>query len=169
MKTALCNFCLKSGMLCQKCLAKVESGSFTKLDLTIAQLLLSLEEKYPNLQNVHFYKAVDVGGTLAVIVGEGDVPRILGFGGRIIKALGEKVGKKIRVLEHGVDDRKFLEDLFAPLNIVTINTIWLPDGTMETRVILKKKWGRKRPFDVTALKKIASKVRNITLRVEFTT
>jgi transcription antitermination factor NusA-like protein len=137
--------------------------------LTIAQLLLSLEEKYPNLQNVHFYKAVDVGGTLAVIVGEGDVPRILGFGGRIIKALGEKVGKKIRVLEHGVDERKFLEDLFAPLNIVTINTIWLPDGTMETRVILKKKWGRKRPFDVTALKKIASKVRNITLRVEFTT
>lgn len=167
MKTALCNFCLKSGILCQKCLAKVKSGEISKLDLKIARLLLSLEEKYPSLQNVHFYKAVDVDHMLAVIVGEGDVPRLLSYGGKIIRALGDKVGRDIRVLEYGADDRKFLEDLFAPLSIVTINTIWLPDGTTETRVILKKKSWRRPPFDVEALKKIARKVRDMTLRVEF--
>lgn len=167
MKTALCNFCLKSGILCQKCLAKVKSGEISKLDLKIARLLLSLEEKYPSLQNVHFYKAVDVGHMLAVIVGEGDVPRLLSYGGKILRALGDKVGRDIRVLEYGADDRKFLEDLFAPLSIVTINTIWLPDGTTETRVILKKKSWRRPPFDVEALKKIARKVRDMTLRVEF--
>lgn len=139
-----------------------------ELDLKIARLLLSLEEKYPSLQNVHFHKAVDVDRTLAVIVGHGDVPRLLGYGGKIIKALGEETGRSIRVLEYGVDDRKFLEDLFAPLSIVTINTIWLPDGTTETRVILRKKRGRQPPFNVKALKEIASKVRNMTLRVEFT-
>lgn len=154
-------------MLCQKCLAKVKSGEISELDLKIARLLLSLEEKYPSLQNVYFHKVVDVDGMLAVIVGHGDVPRLLGYGGKIIKALGAKVGKAIRVLEYGVDDRKFLEDLFAPLSIVTINTIWLPDGTTETRVILKKRRGRQPPFDVKALKEIARKVRNMTLRVEF--
>jgi hypothetical protein len=71
------------------------------------------------------------------------------------------------VLENGSDNRKFLEDLFAPLSIVTINTIWLPDGTTETRVILKKRYGRQPPFNVKALKEIANRVRNITLRVEF--
>ncbi|MEM3623359.1 MAG: hypothetical protein QXR76_06285 [Candidatus Bathyarchaeia archaeon] len=167
MKTELCSFCLKSGILCQKCLAKVKSGEITELDLKIARLLLSLEEKYPSLQNVYFHKAVDADKTLAVIVGPGDVPRLLGYGGKIIKALGEEVGRKVRVLEYGVDDRKFLEDLFAPLSIVTINTIWLPDGTTETRVILKKRRGSQPPFDVKALKEIARKVRNITLRVEF--
>jgi transcription antitermination factor NusA-like protein len=154
-------------MLCQKCLAKVKSGEITELDLKIARLLLSLEEKYPSLQNVYFHKAVDADKTLAVIVGPGDVPRLLGYGGKIIKALGEEVGRSIRVLEYGVDDRKFLEDLFAPLSIVTINTIWLPDGTTETRVILSKRRGSHLPFDVKALKEIARKVRNITLRVEF--
>lgn len=168
MKTALCSFCLKSGILCQKCLAKLKSGEVNELDLKIARLLLSLEEKYPSLQNVHFHKAVDVDRTLAVIVGHGDVPRLLGYGGKIIKALGEETGRSVRVLEYGVDDRKFLEDLFAPLSIVTINTIWLPDGTTETRVILRKKRGRQPPFNVKALKEIASKVRNMTLRVEFT-
>jgi transcription antitermination factor NusA-like protein len=168
VKTALCNFCLKSGVLCPKCSAKLKSGEISELDLKIARLLLSLEEKYPSLQNVFFHKAVEVDKTLAVIVGPGDVPRLLGYGGKIIKALSEETGKNIRVLEYGADDRKFLEDLFAPLSIVTINTIWLPDGTTETRVILKKRHGRQLPFNVKALKDIASKVRNITLRVEFT-
>ncbi|MGB9714132.1 MAG: hypothetical protein ACPLZC_04030 [Candidatus Bathyarchaeales archaeon] len=168
MKTVLCNFCLRSGVLCPKCSAKLKSGEISELDLKIARLLLSLEEKFPSLQNVFFHKAVDVDKTLAVIVGPGDVPRLLGYGGKIIKALSEETGKNIRVLEYGADDRKFLEDLFAPLSIVTINTIWLPDGTTETRVILKKRHGKQLPFNVKALKEIASKVRNITLRVEFT-
>jgi transcription antitermination factor NusA-like protein len=148
-------------------LAKVKSGEVSELDLKIARLLLSLEEKYPALQNVYFHKAVDADGTLALVVGPGDVPRLLGYGGKIIRALGEETGKSVRVLEHGVDDRKFLEDLFAPASIMAINTIWLPDGSTETRVILRRRRGMHSPFDVKALKEIASEVRNITLRVEF--
>jgi len=166
MKTELCSFCLKSGILCQKCSAKVKSGEISELDLKVARLLLSLEEKYPSLQSVCFYKAVDVEKTLAIIVGHGDVPRLLGYSGKIIKALSDETGRNVRVLEYGVDDRKFLEDLFIPFSILTINTIWLPDGTTETRVILKRKRGAQLPFDLKALKEIASKVRKMSLRVE---
>ena len=166
MKTELCSFCLKSGILCQKCSAKVKAGEISDIDLKIARLLLSLEEKYPSLQNVCFYKAIDVEETLAILVGHGDVPKILGYGGKIVKAIGDETGKNVRVLEYGVDDRKFLEDLFIPFNILTINTIWLPDGTTETRVILKRKRGAHMPVDLRALKEIASRVRNMSLRVE---
>ncbi len=167
MKTALCSFCLKSGILCQKCSARVKSGEISEQDLKIARLLLSMEEKFPSLQNVHFHKAVDAGKTLALLVGKGDVPRVLGYGNKIVKTLAEETGKSIRVLEYGVDERKFLEDLFAPLSIVTINKIWLPDGSMETRAILKRRRSLPPPFDVKALKEIALKVRDMTLRVEF--
>ena len=167
MKTELCSFCLKSGILCQKCSAKVKAGEISDLDLRIARLLLSLEEKYPSLQNVCFYKAFDVNKTLAILVGHGDVPRMLGYGGKIIRALGDETGKSVRILEQGVDDRKFLEDLFIPLSILTINTIWLPDGTTETRAILKKKRGPQPSFDLNALKEIARKVRKMSLRIEF--
>ena len=167
MKTELCSFCLKSGILCQKCSAKVKAGEITELDLKIARLLLSLEGKYLSLQNICFYKAVSVGKTLAILVGHGDVPRILGYGGKIIKALGDETRKSVRVLEYGVDDRKFLEDLFMPLSILTINTIWLPDGTTETRVILKRKRGSQSPLDIKALREIAYKIRKMSLRVEY--
>lgn len=167
MKTELCSFCLKSGMLCQKCSAKVKTGEITDLDLKIARQLLLLEEKYPSLQNVTFYKAIDANKTLALIVGHGDVPRLLGYGGKIIKALSEETNRSVRILENGVDDRKFLEDLFTPLSILTINTIWLPDGTTETRVILRRKRGAQLPFDLSAVKEIARSIRKMSLRVEF--
>jgi len=166
MKTELCSFCLKSGILCQKCSAKVKAGEISDIDLKVARILLSLEEKYPSLQNVCFYKAVDVEKTLALIVGHGDLPKLLGYSGKIVKALSDETGKNIRVLEYGTDDRKFLEDLFVPFSILTINTIWIPDGTTETRVILKRKRGSQLPFDLKALKEIASKVRKMSLRVE---
>jgi transcription antitermination factor NusA-like protein len=167
VKTELCSFCLKSGILCQKCSAKVKAGEISELDLKIARSLLSLEEKYPSLQNVCFYKAVAVDKTLAIVVGHGDVPKLLGYGGKIMRALGEETGKSVRILEYGVEDRKFLEDLFMPLSIFTINTIWLPDGTTETRVILKRRHSSSMPFDLKALKEIARKLRKMSLRVEF--
>lgn len=130
-------------------------------------MLFTLEEKYPPLQDVHFHNAVEADGILALIVGKGDVARLLGFGGRIIRTIGEKTGKTIRILEHNVADRKFIEDLFAPLTVLTINTIWLPDGTTETRVILRRRGRRLLPIDVKATKELAKKIRNMTLRVEF--
>jgi len=167
VKTALCNFCLKSGILCPKCSKKVKTGEISKTDLKIARLLLSLENENPSLQDVYFYKAIEADDILALIVGRSGMSRLLGQGRKIVKALEEKMGKTIRVLEHGVDERKFLEDLFAPLSIITINTIWLPDGTTETRAILKKRGRRPPRIKVEALKEIAEKVRGMTLRVEF--
>ena len=167
MKTVLCNFCLKSGILCPKCSKKVKTGEISKTDLEVARLLQSLENENSSLQDVYFHKAVEANDLLALIVERGDMSRLLGQGRKIVKTLEEKMGKTIRVLEYGVDERKFLEDLFAPLSIITINTIWLPDGTTETRAILKKRGRRPPEIKVEALKEIAKKVRGITLRVEF--
>jgi len=163
----VCHFCLKSGILCPKCQAKLRLGEISKTDIEIGRLLMSLEKEHPPLQALYFHKAVETDGVLALIVGKGDVAKLLGQGTKILRTIGEKTGKSIRVLEFGADDRKFLEDLFAPLNIITINTIWLPDGSQETRVILRKRGRRPLPFNVEAIKQIAQKVRGITLRVEF--
>jgi transcription antitermination factor NusA-like protein len=167
VKTALCNFCLKSGILCPSCQRKIRSGEISDTDLKIARLLLSLEKTYPPLQDIYFHKALETRKILAIVVGQGDMARFLSYGGKIPKELRKHLGKEVRVLERGTGNRKFLEDLFVPLNIVAINQIWLPDGTTETRVILRKR-GRKPPsINVGALKEIAKKLRGITLRIEF--
>ncbi|MEA2090262.1 MAG: hypothetical protein U9O89_05845, partial [Thermoproteota archaeon] len=108
MKAALCDFCLKSGILCSKCQEKLRSGEVSQVDLKIARLLLKLEKSYPSLQDVYFHKAFDADGVLAVVVGKGDIAPLLSYGGKILKSLAEETGKRIRVLEHGVSERKFL-------------------------------------------------------------
>jgi transcription antitermination factor NusA-like protein len=166
VKTPLCNFCLKSGILCPKCQEKVRSGEIDDLDVKIAKVLLKLRDKYPSLEDITFYKAYRAKHVVATVVGHGDAPALLGHGGRIVRDLGDEVGAVIRVVEKGGGRRKFLEDLFAPVNIMTINTIWLPDGTTETRVILSG-YPRRLPADIEALKSLARQIQDVTVRVEF--
>jgi len=167
VKAELCQFCLRSGILCPKCKKKVEKGEISELDLEIGRLLVSLEDEHPTLQDVHFYKAVETDGVLAVFVGQGQIAKILSYGGKIIKFLERKTKKTIRVLEYRSNERKFLEDLFAPTSILTINRIWLPDGTTETRVILRGRERKKDSKYIRALKEIAKQAQGITLRIEF--
>ncbi|KYH39839.1 MAG: transcription elongation factor NusA, partial [Candidatus Bathyarchaeota archaeon B26-2] len=117
--------------------------------------------------DVYFHKSVEAGGVLAIVVGKGDIARMLSYGGKIIKDLEREVNKKIRVLEYNSDERKFLEDLFAPMSILTINKIWLPDGTTETRVVLKRGRRMKPQVKMKSLKKIAKKLYDMSLRIEF--
>ncbi|MBS7648198.1 MAG: hypothetical protein QXK89_08925 [Candidatus Bathyarchaeia archaeon] len=167
MKAELCQFCLKSGILCSKCRAKIERGEVTPRDLEIARLLVSIEGEYPLLQDVYFRGVVEADNILAILVKKGDMSKILSYGGKIIRFLENKTGKSIRILEYNTNERKFLEDLFAPLTILTINRIWLPDGSVETRVILKGREKRRGSINVNAMKEIARKVKGMTLRVEF--
>ncbi|MCS7120258.1 MAG: hypothetical protein RMJ07_04760 [Nitrososphaerota archaeon] len=167
MKAEICQFCLKSGILCSKCNEKVRKGEVSKLDLEIGRLLVSLEEQYPPLQSVYFHKSVEADGLIAIFVGQGDIAKILSYGGKIIKHLERATNKSIRVLEYNSSERKFLEDLFAPMSILTINRIWLPDGTMETKVVLKGKERREVTRQAKALAMIAKKAHGISLRIEF--
>ncbi|MCW4020948.1 MAG: hypothetical protein NWF14_06950 [Candidatus Bathyarchaeota archaeon] len=168
MKTKLCQFCLRSGMLCSKCKRKIEKGDVSQLDLQIGRLLISMEDEYPPLQDVYFHKAVESNNVLALFVGQGDIAKVLSYGGKIVKFLERSIKKTVRVLEHKSEERKFLEDLFAPMSILTINRIWLPDGTTETRVILKGRKRGKTSKYTKALKEIAKSAQGITLRIEFT-
>jgi transcription antitermination factor NusA-like protein len=95
----VCNFCLKSGILCPKCQSKLNKGEISKTDLEIGQLLLSLESSYPPLQEINFHKAVETDGILALIVGKGDVTKLLSGGGKVLRSIGEKTGKNAGCLK----------------------------------------------------------------------
>ena len=152
-------------MLCPSCEAKVKSGEVTDLDIKVANILLNLEPKYPALEDLYFHKAVEVDDIVVLLVNPQDVSKLLGYGGKIIRAVGEELGKKVRVLAHGVDERTFLEDLFAPATIVAINKIWLPDGSEEMRVVLDHE--RNLKAGVNSLIQVVGKVKGVKLRVDF--
>jgi transcription antitermination factor NusA-like protein len=137
--------------------------------MRVAAFLLDIENRYPPIQKARLDRVIEVGGFLVLVVGHDDANKFTSQGGRITRDLRGKFNKRVLIIEGGVNDRKFLEDLFSEQSIVTINIIWLPDGTTETRVVLKggrrsRRLSKKR---IKALKDIAKKVRNMDLRVEY--
>ena len=167
VKTILDAFCVKSGILCRRCEEKLEKGQVTELDLKVIQRMVELEKEHPVLQDVTYHRAVDADSMMAVLVDRKDIPKLLGGGAKVIKDLGDTFGKRVKLISYGGDDREFLEDLFSPLSILTINTIWIPDGSTETKVILTGRQPRNMPVDPEMVRKIAHEVRGMTLRVEF--
>jgi transcription antitermination factor NusA-like protein len=168
MHTKICTVDLKSGILCPKCEERVRRGEVTPLDLEVARVLLSLESKYSALQNAYFYRAVEAGDTLVILMGREDVPKVLSYGGKFLKELSERTGKRrIRIVAYNADKRRLLEELFAPASILTINTLWLPDGSTETKVVLSGRDARRLPISISTVKDLARSLMNINLRVEF--
>jgi transcription antitermination factor NusA-like protein len=167
VKTILDAFCVKSGILCRRCEEKLEKGQITELDLKVIQRMVELEKEHPILQDVTYHRSVEADGMMAVLVDRRDVPKLLGGGAKIIKDLGDTFGKRVKLISYGGDDREFLEDLFSPLSILTINTIWIPDGSTETKVILTGRQPRKMPIDLDVVKMVAHELRGMTLRIEF--
>jgi len=167
VKTILDAFCVKSGILCRRCEEKLEKGQITELDLKVIQRMVELEKEHPVLQEVTYHRSVEADGMMAVLVDRRDLPRLLGGGAKVVKDLGDTFGKRVKLISYGGDDREFLEDLFSPLSILTINTIWIPDGSTETKVILTGRQPRKMPVDLDIVKTIAKDLKGMTLRVEF--
>ncbi len=168
MQTQLCEFCLRSGMLCSKCQEKVRKGEVNDLYMKVAQYLLDVENKYPALQKARLDKTFETGGFLVLVVGRGDRNKFMTDGGKLTRDVGDSFGRRVLVIEDGVNDRGFLEDLFSSQHIVTINIIWLPDGTTETRIVLQGRGARRLSKKrIKALTDIAKEVRKMDLRVEY--
>jgi len=167
VKTILDAFCVKSGILCRKCQEKIEKGQITDLDLKIIRLLTELEKENPALQEVTYHKAVEAENNVVILVDRRDMGKILSGGAKTVHAISDSLGKKVKILSYGGDDRQFLEDLLSPVSILTLNTIWIPDGSTETKVILSGRQPRRMPVDLEMVKAFAKQLRNMSLRIEF--
>ena len=167
MQMQLCEFCIKSGMLCSRCQTKIKTGAVTNEYLEVAKKLISYEGQNQFLQTITLNNVVDAGGFLVLVVGKGDSAKF-NANPKATRDLGDAFNKRVVVLDEGMNDRKFLEDLFSGQQIITINIIWLTDGSTETRVVLSargaKRLSKKR---IQALTEIAKKVRKMDLRVEY--
>ena len=165
METKLCHFCLKTGVLCPRCEEKVRSGEVSQAYMKVAKMLLDLEEKgLTPLQDATLLDVAEIRDTLVLVFKRGDLTRLGPARRRLARALENELGKRVHMVEGDVDERTFLEQLFAPATLVTINRIWLPDDSVEVKVILR---GRRPWADVKTLTEIARELRDMSLRVEF--
>ncbi|MEM4249698.1 MAG: transcription elongation factor NusA, partial [Candidatus Nitrosotenuis sp.] len=74
---------------------------------------------------------------------------------------------KIWLVESEANDRKFIEDLFFPTKILSINVVWVPGGIQRTKVIVSGKWTSKFPIDIDRVASIVKELRHLDIIIEF--
>ncbi|MFP4045928.1 MAG: KH domain-containing protein [Candidatus Aenigmatarchaeota archaeon] len=128
MKTSICDVCLKNEMLCEGCSKKLEDGEISEEAVTISRLLYRLRENYPYLEDAEIKRIFSAEELVIIIAAEGDVGKVVGKGGEVVKRIADELDNPVRVVEYSSDIKDFVRNLLPNIKVYGINEVFSPDG-----------------------------------------
>ena len=165
MKTPICSFDAKSGVLCRKCEAKLKSGSITQDDVEAATKLIGLADRNQEINKFTLIRGTRVHGDFVLVFRGSDVSVLRG-NEELSSKIEKQIGQKVWFVETEASDRRFIESLLHPLKVLSVNFFWLPEANKLTKVIIADD-GKNTSVNIYKVQKIAKAIRNIELLVEF--
>src|SRR5215210_6811844 len=152
-------------MLCRNCEAKLKAGSITQDDIDAAKKLIRLADHDQEINRFTLVRGSIVDDDFVLVLRGSDVGVI-----RSNKELASKIekvmGRKVWFIENEASDRRFIENLFHPAKVLSVNFFWLPETNKLTKVIVSED-AKTASVNIEKVKNIAKAVRNIELLVEF--
>jgi len=161
----ICAFDAKTGILCAKCQAKLTAGQISDADIQASKMLVKLSDSIPEINKMALLKTHEVGGNYVLEMEQPDVA-VARSRPEIKQKLEDGLKGKVWLIPNSNSDRRFLEELFYPIRILTVNTVWLPDGSKLTKVIVPGRRPDRLRAEIEALTKIVKEVKGIELMVE---
>ena len=165
MKTPICTFDAKTGILCAKCETKLRLGHLTHADIEGAMKITKIAEHNQDVNKFTMISAAKVDDDFILILRGSDII-VLRTNTSLSKKFEDEFQSKVWFVEAEATDRRFIENLFFPAKVLTVNLIWLPDGNKLTKVIVTDGNHSELESNVEKIKKIAKEIRNIELLVE---
>lgn len=166
MKTPICSFDAKTGILCSKCESKLKSGHLSIGDIEAAMKLTQLADKNSIIDKFTLVGAHKIDEELILILPTSDIS-ILRSNLDLLDYIKKEFNNSVWFIESGATERRFIENLIYPVKIVSINLVWLPDGNKLTKIIISNKKNQNMNLDTQLVTKIAKEIRNIELLVEY--
>ena len=166
LKTPICTFDAKTGILCDMCENKLESGQITPSDVDGSMILAKLAQSNSEIDTMTLFGSKEIENEVILIFKSSDV-RAIRSDKKLFDLIQQSFKKNVWIVESDSNDRRFLENLFYPVGIDNINFIWLPDGKKLTRVLIDiKKIKNIKEKTLESIKKISLSIRKIELIVE---
>jgi transcription antitermination factor NusA-like protein len=167
LKTPICSFDAKTGILCSKCESKLRTGHLSVGDIEASIKLAQLADKNNIIDKFTLVGAYKIEERLVLILPTADISTL-----RSDNELSNKIKKEFNnnvwFVESGATERRFIENLIFPIKISSINLVWLPDGNKLTKIIVSNKKNQNKKVDTNNITKIAKEIKNIELLIEYT-
>jgi hypothetical protein len=165
LKSPICSFDAKSGVLCKNCEAKLKAGSITEDDIDAAKKLIGLADHDQQINRFTLVRGTRVHGDFVLVLRGPDVS-VLRANKELASKIEKEMGQKVWFIETEASDRRFIENLFHPAKVLSVNFFWLPEANKLTRVIVAGD-AKSASVNIEKVQTIAKAVRNIELLVEF--
>jgi len=162
----ICGFDAKNAVLCPKCEEKVETGELTKADIDASIILANTAKSNKEIENFTLFSCKEFEGNFVLSLAKNDI-MIIRQSRTLYRLLQEQFKGKIWLVEDDENDKRFIEDLFFPTKILSINAVWAPGGIHKTKAIVSGKWTPKFPIDTEKVIQIVRNVRNLDIEIEF--
>jgi transcription antitermination factor NusA-like protein len=165
LKTPICTFDAKTGILCNMCENKLAAGQITNSDVESSIVLTKLSLKNPEIDKMTLIASKEIDNEVILFFKSSDF-RTIRSNTKLIELIRQGFKKNIWIVESDSNDRRFLENLFYPIRIDNFNFIWLPDGHKLTRVVIDKKINSIEKITLERIKKISLSLKKIELVVD---
>ncbi|MFO8020599.1 MAG: hypothetical protein R6U96_18395 [Promethearchaeia archaeon] len=162
-----CQTCVSSGFLCSSCQEKYDKGELTDFELDLSKDFLDLEDQdeHSYLKDISFYKAIDYGDVVILLVDKQFKLRATSNLLNWIKDIYEI--DQLILVEKSADPRNTLESLIAPAKLVSLNEIFLATGDVEYKAILRERDREKVLFTEEELGDLVQELTDKTVSIEF--
>ena len=164
-KLPICYFDARTGILCGNCESRLRKGEISRADVEASKAIAHLSERIPELGRATLKRAFEINGSYVLEFERADVAALRSNSTLHTELEGALKGK-VWLVGAGSNDREFLEDVFFPARVLTVNTVWLPDGGKKTKVIVPAKRSERRIGDFDKLREAVKQARGIELLVE---
>jgi len=166
MKLPICTFDAKNSILCPQCEKKVETGELTKDDVDASIKLAKLAKEHQEIEKFTLYSCKEINGNFVLSFSKNDILAIRQS--RVFyRLLQDQFEGKIWLVEEDENDKKFIEDMFFPTKILSINSVWAPGGVQKTKAVVSGKWTPRFPINTDTVIKIVKNARNLDIEIEF--
>jgi transcription antitermination factor NusA-like protein len=152
--------------LCPQCEAKLENGQLTKADVDASIKIAKLAKTNSEIDKFSLFSCREVAGEFVLYLAKSDID-VIRQSRTLYRTLQSEFSGKIWVVESEANDRKFIEDLFFPTKILSINVVWVPGGIQKTKIIVSGKWTARFPIDITKVANIVKQIRQLDVVIEF--
>ncbi|KAF6244215.1 transcription elongation factor NusA [Nitrosopumilus sp. b2] len=166
MKLPICGFDAKNAVLCPQCEKKVESGEITQADVDASIILAKIAKSNNEIENFILYSCKEFQGNFVLSLAKNDIMSIR-QSRTLYRLLQDQFKGKIWLVEADETDKKFIEDLFFPTKILSINSVWAPGGVQKTKAVVSGKWTPRFPIDTQKVVEIVKNARNLDIEIEF--
>lgn len=167
VRLPICDDCAANpgSELCPIDREKLEKGLITETDVEVSRVLYDLDHYYRIGDTVELVRAYDMGSFYLLLI-RGDMGRLIGKRGKVLRAIRQRLGKPVRLVDVGTGPKKAVQDLFNGMRVVGVSKV--REGEREAfKIYLMRSDLKFLPFKFQDMKRALETVLNSDVEIEF--